>query len=80
VFAWGAKTTCRVWKGGDWTKKFEKRCSTLLKLVCRAGPSRCGAQCKTYARGPFEQWFYDVIVFNQPCYNCGRAQICSTAL
>jgi len=34
----------------------------------RAGPGRCGAQCKTQARGPSEQWFYDVIVFSQPCY------------
>jgi len=31
-------------------------------LILRAGPSRCGAQCKTWARGPSEQWFYDVIV------------------
>jgi len=54
----------------------------------RAGPSRCGAQCKTWARGPMqdlcagppEQWFYDVIVFSQPCYDRGKAQICSTAL
>jgi len=46
----------------------------------RAGPSRCGAQCKTWARGPSEQWFYDVIVFSQPCYDRGRAQIYSEAL
>jgi len=46
----------------------------------RAVPSRCGAQCKTKARGPSEQWFYDVIVFSQPCYDRGRAQICGTAL
>jgi len=46
----------------------------------RAGPSRCGAQCKTWARGPSEQWFCYVIVFSQPCYGRGRAQICSTAL
>ena len=47
----------------------------------RAGPSRCRAQCKTWARGPMqdlsagpsEQWFYDVIVFSQPCYDHGRA-------
>ena len=49
-------------------------------LGCRAGPSRCGAQCKTWARGSSEQWFYDVIVFRQPCYDRGRAQICSAAL
>jgi len=24
--------------------------------------------------------FYDVMVFSQPCYDCGRAQICRTAL
>jgi len=23
---WGAKTTCRVWKGGDGIKKYEKHC------------------------------------------------------
>jgi len=54
----------------------------------RAGPSRCGAQCKTWARGPMqdlgarpsEQWFYGVIVFSQPCYDRGRAQIYSTEL
>ena len=33
----------------------------------RAGPFRCGAQSKTKARDPSEQWFYDVIVFSQPC-------------
>jgi len=46
----------------------------------RAGPSRCGAQCKTWARVPSEQWFYDVIVFSQPCYDRGRTQIYSAAL
>jgi len=30
--------------------------------ILRAGPSRCGAQCKTYERGPSEQWYYDVMV------------------
>jgi len=49
-------------------------------LVTRAGPSRCGAQCKTWARGPSEQWCYDVIVFSQACYDRGRTKICSTAL
>ena len=44
-----------------------------------ARPGR-GAQCKTYARGPCGQWFYDVIVFSQPCYGRGRAQIYSAAL
>jgi len=55
--------------------------------VIRAGPSRCGAQCKTWARGsnktqargPSVQWFYNVIVFSQPCYDRGRTKICSTA-
>jgi len=37
-------------------------------LQSRAGPFRCRAQCKTKVRGPFERWFYDVIVFSQPCY------------
>jgi len=46
----------------------------------RAGPSRCGSQCKTKARGSSEQWLYDVIVFSQPCYDRGRAQIRSTPL
>jgi len=46
----------------------------------RAGPSRCGASGKTEARGTSEQWFYDVIVFGQPCYDRCRAQMCSTAL
>jgi len=45
-----------------------------------AGPSRCGAQCKTLARGPSKQWFCDVIVFSQPCYDRGRAQIYSKPL
>ena len=31
-----------------------------------ARPGR-GTQCKTKARGPSEQWFYDVIMFSQPC-------------
>jgi len=54
----------------------------LTKQWCkaRAGPSRCGAQCKTWVRDPSEQWFYDVIVFSQPSYDRGRAQTCSTAL
>ena len=39
----------------------------------RAGPSKCGVQCKTYALGPSEQWCYDVIVlrgttFLRRCY------------
>ena len=51
-----------------------------VSCVYRAGPSRREAQCKTWARGPSEMWFYDVIVFSQPCYDRGRAQICSTAL
>ena len=38
------------------------------------------AQCKTKARGPSEQWFYDVIVFSQPCYDRDRAKIYSAAL
>ena len=54
----------------------------------RTVPSRCGAQCKTWARGPMqdlsagpsEQWCYDDIVFSQPCYDHRRVQICSTAL
>ena len=54
-----------------------------------AGPALAdfGAQCKTWAQGPMqdlsgpsEQWFYGFIVFSQPCYDRGRAQICSTAL
>ena len=44
-----------------------------------ARPGR-GTQCKTLARGPSEQWFYDVIMFSQQCYDRGRAQISSTAL
>jgi len=53
---------------------------TYTTYASRAGPSRCGAQYKTWARGPSEQWFYDVIVFSQPCYDRGRAQIYSKAL
>jgi len=30
--------------------------------------------------GPSEQWFYDVIVFSQQCYDRGRAQIYSAAV
>jgi len=30
--------------------------------------------------GPSEQCFYDVIVFSQPCYDRGRAQIYSAVL
>jgi len=37
-------------------------------FVPRAGPSRCGTQCKTQARIPYEQSCYDAIVFSQPCY------------
>jgi len=44
-----------------------------------AKPGR-GTQCKTKARGTLEQCFYDVNVFSQPCYDRGRAQICSKAL
>jgi len=51
-----------------------------LMCACRVGPSRCGAQCKTWVRGPSEQWFRDVIVFSQPCYDRVRAQIYSKAL
>jgi len=50
------------------------------KAVRRADPSRCGAQCKTWVRGLSEQCFCDVIVFRQPCYHLGRAQICSAVL
>ena len=39
-----------------------------------------GAQCKPLARGPSEQRFYDVIVFSQPCYDRGRAQMYSASL
>jgi len=54
----------------------------------RAGPSRCGAQCKTWARGPMQDLgagpLWAVIswrhVFSQPCYDRGRAQIYSKAL
>jgi len=62
---------------------------TIVKSGQRAGPSRCGAQCKTWARGPMQdlgagpseqQWFYDVIVFSQPCYDSGRAKMYSAAL
>ena len=52
----------------------------FLRPTGRAGPSRCGAQCKTWARGLSEQWFYDVIAFSQPCYDRGRAQIYRAAL
>jgi len=41
----------------------------IEESTCRAGPSRCGAQCKSYARGVSEQWCYDVIVLIQPCYD-----------
>jgi len=35
--AWGAKTTCREWKGSDGIKKFEKHCFRLkLKASCTA--------------------------------------------
>jgi len=34
----------------------------------RAGPSMCGVQCKTKARGLTEQWCYYIIVLSQPCY------------
>jgi len=46
----------------------------------RAGSSRCGAQCTTWARGPSDHWFYDIIVFSQPCYDRGRARIYNKAL
>jgi len=58
-------------------------CTVSGPTLADAGPNArpgCGAQCKIYARGPSEQWFYDVIVFNQLCYDHGRAKICSTAL
>jgi len=29
----------------------------FITISCRAGPSRCGAQCKTYARGPLSSDF-----------------------
>jgi len=32
-----------------------------------AGPEKCGAQCKTWRGAPLDQWFYDIIVFSQPC-------------
>ena len=41
---------------------------TGLYTVHRAGPSRCGAQCKTKERGLSEQWCCDVIVLSQPLY------------
>ena len=44
-----------------------------------ARPGR-GPQCKNKARGSSEQWFYDVVVFSQPYYDRGRAQIYSAAL
>jgi len=40
----------------------------------------CAEPMKDQGRGPSEQCFYEVIVFSQPCYDRGRAQICSTAL
>jgi len=55
--------------------KFYDLRETLSEIEARAGPSKC----KTLARGPSEQCFYDVIVFSQPCYDRGRAQIYSKA-
>ena len=59
---------------------FSQRRSCRTTKWSRAGPSRCGAQCKTYVWGPSEQWFYDVIGFSQTCYDRGRAQMWTTAL
>jgi len=72
-----AKRLANIGKSGN---EFKFVFWMFLALVCRAGPSRCGAHCNTWARGPSEQWFYDVIVFSQPCYDRGRAKICSAAL
>jgi len=51
------------------TEVFRKQMYCIEESTCRAGPSRCGAQCKSYARGVSEQWCYDVIVLIQPCYD-----------
>jgi len=48
---------------------FSATSSFLLWQLRRASPSRCGAQCKTWARDPSEQWFCDVIVLSQPSYD-----------
>ena len=47
-----------------------------------AGPALAstGPNSRPRPRGPSEQWVYDVIVFGQPCYDRGRAQIYSKAL
>ena len=41
----------------------------FLSVAFRAGPSGCGAQCKTQARGSSEQWCYYVTVLTQTCYD-----------
>jgi len=60
----------------------------FLFLFSGQATSRCwpnartgrGAQCKNWARSSSEQWFYDVILFSQPCYDRGTPQIYSKAL
>jgi len=64
-------------------KIFAKTMVNFSALVMRPHPHAVrlrGAQCKTWARGPFEKWYYDVIVFSRPCYDSGRAQMYSAAL
>jgi len=68
------------------TKAFRDHCDENIvqqrgPALAGAGPNARagrGAQCKTQARGPLSSDFCDVIVFNQPCYDRGRAQMKST--
>jgi len=50
--------------------------SSLFTLISKAGSSKCGAQCMTYARNPFEQLFYDVILLSQSCYDLYEKMAC----
>jgi len=59
----------RLWLDLDWVfENYHWGCIAKYGIplisVIKAGPSRCGAQCKTWARGPSKQWFYGVIVFS----------------
>jgi len=48
--AWGATTMCWMWKGGDWTKEFEKHCSraSWRKLNWYVEVERSIANCINY--------------------------------
>ena len=65
---------------GCWGGLSKQSTYTLQFLLGAPSMKWAGPNARPRRWATYEQWFYGVIVFSQPCYDCGRAQICNTAL